>query len=263
MALDDPPIKLRPWQRVIYEFIGSTVVVLAGLAVVAVTGGNVAAHAFVEGFIWFVALAVFLLFGAGHFNPAITLVKMVLVYFLPGNGTRFRWHYVGYILVQYAGAFVAALLVWALTGDRTFTGLGMPVLGAGFSVGNGIASELIFSTFIIWLYCETALLVYLYKSGREFMPHFLRALIIGFSIVAFTFVAHPVSGANFNPFRFLGPALLAFDLGTNGHIYIWPPLLGALLAGVALWIQLRFTIPEREESGKRAKRNNTPILTVS
>lgn len=265
MAFDDPPIKINPWQRLVHEFLGSWVVVFVGLGSVAVSGGIPGAHAFSEGFSWFASLSLFLLFGAGHFNPAITLVYMVLYYLIPGRGetSRFPWHYLGFIVVQYLGAFVAALSVWGLTGLRTFTGLGMPVIGAGFTVGNAIFAEILFATFIIFLHAETAVIVYWHKvnnNGREFMPHFLRALVLGFAIVAFTFVAHFVSGANFNIFRFLGPALLALSLGANGHVYIWPPLVAAILAGAVIAIQLYFQRPATESTPRR--RSKTRILTT-
>lgn len=260
MAIDDSPIKVRPFERVFYEFIGSTVVVFVGLGSVAVLGGPIS-HAFAEGFVYWATLSLFLAFGAGHFNPAITLVKAVLVWFMPTkNGGRFRWYYAGFIIAQFLGAFAASLLVWAITGDRTFSGLGMPVLGPGKTAGNGVWSELIFPTMIIFIYCVTMMMMASQNMQAE-MNFYTRANIIGIAIVAFTLVGHLVSGANFNPFRFLGPALLAWDFGPNGHIYIWPPFIGSIIAGVAIGVMIYYRSRNRSKKTP-SKKTNDKFLTT-
>lgn len=221
-----------------YEFIGTITVVFCGLAFVAIGGNEF--RPYMEGLAYFISLVILhpdLVFVVGHFNPAVTVGRMITVYF-----TAPKWkgltHYLPIFLVQFLGGFTGAFLVWALTGTRTYKGLGLPLLGVDFSPENGLCTEVIFSTLLIFIHLELETLRFYFKS--EFGSiRIVKALILWFATTAFVFVAGHVSGANLNPFRFLGGALIVEDFGENWKLYLFAPFIGSLIASAGVVFQVR------------------------
>ena len=268
MAIGDSPIEVHWGKSVICEVLGTAFVVFIGLSSVAVNGNIAVAHAFGEGFGYFFSLLMFILFGSGHFNPAVTLVKIAMVFFSTDNDTRtFPWYYLIFFVAQYVGSLIGALLVWAITADRTFTGLGMPVLGGGVTVGTGFVTEIILTTILVFVYCMTEVIIHKFGSdkanGKEFIPHFVRALAISFAIIALIFTGHTISGANLNPFRFLGPATIAVDAGPNFGVYVWPPFIGAIIAFALVYLLMWLAgALRRGTSTSTTKHRNNKVKTL-
>ena len=222
------------------EFIGTGILILLGDAVVAnvilnKTKGN--------GGGWVVitmgwALAVFVpatIFGAAsgaHFNPALTLAIAV-------NGDL-AWALVpGYILCQFAGAFVGAFFVWLMyknhfdqTPDQG-TKLGVFSTGPAIrDTASNLISEII-GTFVLvftLLACKADVAT---KAGNFYV--WAVICTIGMSLGGTT-------GYAINPARDLGPRIAHAVLpikgkGNSDWGYAWVPvvgpIIGAILGGLA------------------------------
>jgi aquaporin Z len=150
-----------------------------------------------------------------HYNPAVT-VAMLLRRKVTSSEA------VGYVVAQLAGAVLAALAVYALTG-KTFA----PAPAPTASMGQILLVEVLF-TFAL------ALVILNVATARETEGNSYFGLAIGFTVLAGAFAGGPISGGAFNPAVGLGPALIHAVIGGEpvGHVlyYVVGPLLGAVLA---------------------------------
>lgn len=221
----------------IAEFLGTMILIILGDGVVAnVTlnkSGMKGAGSIQITFAW--GLAVMLpafIFGAAsgaHFNPALTLA-------LAADGSL-EWSLVpGYIIAQFAGAFVGAVIVYILfkgqfdATDDPGTKLG--VFSTGPSIPNmplNILSEAI-GTFI---------LVFAIKGvPAEVAPGVSNLLVMGI-IVSIGMSLGGLTGYAINPARDLGPRLAHAVLPIKGKgdsnwgygiVTLVGPIIGALAA---------------------------------
>ena len=221
----------------ISEFLGTMLLILLGDGVVAnVTlnkSGMKGAGSIQITFAWGLAVMVpAFIFGAAsgaHFNPALTIALAV-------DGS-FAWSMVpGYIVAQFAGAFVGACLVYILFKDQFDAtdnpGTKLGVFSTGPSVPNmplNILSEAI-GTFVLVFAIKgipaTA------AAGVEKFMVFGIIVSIGVSLGGLT-------GYAINPARDLGPRLAHTILPIKGKgdsnwgyapVVLVGPLLGALAA---------------------------------
>ena len=215
----------------ISEFIGTMLLILLGDGVVANVNldrsGMKGAGAVQITFAWGLAVLVpAFIFGSSsgaHFNPALTIALAAI-----GN---FSWSMVpGYVIAQFAGAFVGAVLVYVLfAGQFEATkdqGIKLGVFCTGPSIANtglNLLSEII-GTFV---------LVYASSMGLNYFFVFAIIVSIGMSLGGLT-------GYAINPARDLGPRLAHAVLpipgkGDSNFGYAWipvvGPIIGALLAG--------------------------------
>jgi len=228
------------------EFIGTMLLILLGDGVVAnVTlnkSGMKGAGSIQITFAW--GLAVMLpafIFGVAsgaHFNPALTLALAV-------DGS-FAWSMVpGYIVAQFAGAFVGAVLVYLLFKaqfDATEdAGTKLGVFSTSPSVPNRVLNLLseIVGTFV---------LVFAIKGIPAGVPAGVNNLLVFGIIVSIGMSLGGLTGYAINPARDLGPrfahAILPIKRkGSSnwgyGVITLFGPVLGALLAvglyGIIPW----------------------------
>ena len=228
------------------EFIGTMILILLGDGVVAnVTlnkSGMKGAGSIQITFAW--GLAVMLpafIFGAAsgaHFNPALTLALAV-------DGS-FAWSMVpGYIVAQFAGAFVGAVIVYLLFKaqfDATEdAGTKLGVFSTSPSVPNRVLNLLseIVGTFV---------LVFAIKGIPAGVPAGVNNLLVFGIIVSIGMSLGGLTGYAINPARDLGPRLAHALLpikrkGSSnwgyGVITLFGPVLGALLAvglyGIIPW----------------------------
>jgi len=219
------------------EFIGTMLLILLGDGVVAnVTlnkSGMKGAGSIQITFAW--GLAVMLpafIFGAAsgaHFNPALTLALAV-------DGS-FAWSMVpGYIVAQFAGAFVGAVLVYLLFKaqfDATEdAGTKLGVFSTSPSVPNtalNLVSEIV-GTFV---------LVFAIKGIPAGVPVGVNNILVFGIIVSIGMSLGGLTGYAINPARDLGPRLahallpIARKGSSNwgyGVITLFGPVIGALLA---------------------------------
>lgn len=219
------------------EFLGTMILILLGDGVVANVclnkSGMKGAGSVQITIAW--GLAVMLpafIFGTAsgaHFNPALTLALAI-------DGS-FKWIMVpGYILAQFAGAFVGAILVYLLFKDHFDAtedkGTKLGVFCTSPSIPNkprNILSEAI-GTFV---------LVFAIKGLSQvngLVPGADKLLVFGI-IVAVGMSLGGLTGYAINPARDLGPrlahALLPIkDKGSSNWGYAVVPLVGPIIGGV-------------------------------
>jgi MIP family channel proteins len=214
------------------EVIGTFILVIAGTAVVTeaalrrpIAGSPVDSLAIALAF----GLVLTALVGAlghesgAHFNPAVTIG-------LASVG-KFPWKYVAhYIIAQFAGAILAALVVWATYGSaaRTQAFLGATYPAPTASVGQAFVIELIITFILVFTITAVA------TDKRVSAP--VAAPAIGFALAVAVLIGGPISGGAANPARAIGPMIVAGKY-TGVWIYIVAPIVGGI---VAAWLFDRF-----------------------
>jgi aquaporin Z len=158
----------------------------------------------------------------GHYNPAVSLAVAM-------RG-KLGWHEFGsYVAAQLAGAAVAALVVYKLTG-QTFA----PTPATGASTVAVLLTELLYTFALALVVLNSA--VSKGTSGNSFY-----GLAIGFTVVVGAFAGGPISGGAFNPAVGVGPTMVQVILGSgslaNLWFYIVGPLAGGALAAFVFGIQ--------------------------
>ena len=159
--------------------------------------------------------AIILFMGAvsgAHLNPAVSVA-----FVLRGN---FPWKRVpAYIAVQFAGAVLATLTLWALIGRHGAAGLTLP--GPGISTVTALLWEALLTAGLVSVILGTA------SGAQQLGP--IAAIGVGSYIALAGLWGAPVSGASMNPIRSLGPALVLGDW-TSWWAYLAGPLAGAVIA---------------------------------
>ncbi len=150
-----------------------------------------------------------------HANPVVT-IAFALRRIFPVRLT------IAYVLAQFAGAFVAALVLWSLFGAQLGFGASRP--GPGFSP-------------IVAMICEAVLtfafaIVILMTAQEEAVVGPQAAIAVGFVVAACGLAAGNISGASMNPARSIAAQIVA---GTTqiSWVYAAGPLLGAVIAVIA------------------------------
>jgi aquaporin Z len=157
-----------------------------------------------------------------HYNPAISL-GLVL------RGSFAASELAAYIGAQLAGAVVAGLAVWLITG-RTF----VPAPGAHTTMIAALLVEILYTTALVLVVMNVA-------TAAETAGNSFYGLAIGFTVAAGAFAGGPISGGAFNPAVGLGPALIhaIVSRGPIGHVwlYIVGPCIGAAIAAAIFKVQ--------------------------
>lgn len=215
----------QEWRRIFSEFFGTffLVLVAAGGAMmnVAFDGAVGRTAAVVAPGLMVMAMILFMGKVSGaHFNPAVTMA-----FSLRGD---FPWRRVpGYLVAQILGAVAAAAFLQAVIGVSASQGSNYPA-----SSSTPVAAfwmELILTLGLVSVILGTA-------SGAQNIG-IIGAIGVGSYIALAGLWASPLSGASMNPFRTLGPDIVANDY-SHYWVYLAGPLLGATLA-VGLAVVLR------------------------
>ncbi|NMO50097.1 aquaporin [Actinoplanes sp. TBRC 11911] len=218
------------------EFVGTFILVLAitATAVAAALAKPVAGPAYSSAAIPMagaLALAAVIAgFGhvtGAHVNPAVTIALAVR--------NRFPWRAVpAYLIAQFLGSIVAALIVWIMYGDRGRDRalLGAPVPAVGALRTLGIEAVM---TFI--LVC----VVYAVATDPR-VSRASAAVCIGFALGVCIYISGPATGAGVNPARALGPMLVAGQW-TSWWAYLVGPVVGGFVAVCLYDFVLRPTHP--------------------
>src|SRR5437764_2613188 len=218
------------FRKCLAEFIGTFWLVLGGC------GSAVLAAKFPETGIGFsgVALAFGLtvLTGAyalgpisgGHFNPAVTVGLWA--------GGRFpARHIAPYIVVQVAGAIVAAAVLYAIaSGKPGFdAGAGFAANGYGeHSPGHySLASSLICELVMTFMFVLVVL-----GATHTRAPVGFAGLAIGLALTLVHLISIPVTNTSVNPARSTGPAIFVGGWALAQLWLFWlAPIAGAIAAG--------------------------------
>ena len=217
----------QEWRRLFSELLGTFFLVLAA------AGGGMMSHAF-PGVISHGAavvapaltvMAIILFMGkvsGAHLNPAVSIAFALR--------RDFPWNRVpGYIVVQLAGATLAALVLHVIIKVSATYGSNYPAHGY-----SGLAAfwmELILTTGLVSVILGTA-------SGAQNIG-IIGAFGVGAYIALAGLWGSPISGASMNPARTFGPDLASTTF-TSYWVYVAGPIAGAVLAaGIAFVLRGR------------------------
>ncbi len=161
-----------------------------------------------------------------HLNPAVTLGLYVADKF-PGDQV------LGYILAQFVGAFLGAVLVWLHYRPHwksTSPELQLAVFATGpaiRSTADNLFSEILATAVLI--------LALLFIGANEFTEG-LKPVVVGGLIAAIGFSFGGTTGFAINPARDLGPRVAHAILpipgkGSSDWGYSWIPVVGPLIGG--------------------------------
>ena len=207
----------QEWRRLVAEFTATffLVTVAAGVGMVSDAYPGSISPAMKGAAIGLVIMAMILFVGkisGTHMNPAVTLA-----FALRGD---FPWKRVpGYMLVQFAAGFLAAIILTALVGVSASKGGSYP--GADTPALTAMFVEMLITFGLVSVVMGTA-------SGAQSVGTFAAFGVGGF-IALSAMWAGPLSGASMDPARTLGPNVIGGDLGPL-WVYFVGPFAGAILA---------------------------------
>ena len=209
---DDPR---QEWRRLFSELLGTFALVLvaAGGGILHAKGQISLAAAVVAPGLMVMAIILFMGAVSGaHLNPGVSLA-----FALRGD---FPWKRVpGYIIVQLAGATLAALFLRWVFGNVEHLGATLP--GPGYKNWQALLMEIVLTALLVSVILGTA-------SAAQNVGA-IAALGVGGYIALAGLWAAPVSGASMNSARSFGPALVSGDWRSY-WVYIVGPITGALIA---------------------------------
>jgi aquaporin Z len=217
-----------PWRLFCAEFVGTAMLVLAGLSLVILLFGtgspfgsivpSITVRRVISGFLFGAIGGVIALSPVGresgaHVNPVVTLA-----FWLAG---RLDSKVAGaYVVAQLGGAIVgcAPLLIWGSMGRSISFGATVP--GDGYSTSAVMLGEAITTFGLI-----SGLCVFLsFRKLRKYTP-----AMIPFLYAVMVPIEAPISGTSTNPARSLGPAIIAGEW-RGWWIYWIAPVVGAFVA---------------------------------
>ena len=217
----------QEWRRLFSELLGTFFLVLVA------AGGGMMSHAF-PGVIshsaavvapGLMVMGIILFMGkisGAHLNPAVS-IAFALRRDFPW------WRVPGYIVVQLAGAVLAALVLRAVINVSATFGSNYPA--SGYSAGAAFWMELILTTGLVSVILGTA-------SGAQNVG-VIGAFGVGAYIALAGLWGSPISGASMNPARTFGPDLVGTTF-TSYWVYIAGPIAGAAIAvGIAFVLRGR------------------------
>jgi aquaporin Z len=217
----------QEWRRLFSELLGTffLVLVAAGGGMMSQAFPGVISHSAAVVAPGLMVMAIILFMGkisGAHLNPAVSIAFALR--------RDFPWRRVpGYIVVQLAGATLAALFLRAVINVSAKYGSNYPA--PGYSGMAAFWMELALTTGLVSVILGTA-------SGAQNV-----GIIGAFGVCGYIALAglwgSPISGASMNPARTFGPDLVATNF-TSYWVYIAGPLAGAALAvGIAFVLRGR------------------------
>jgi len=188
-----------------------------------------------------------------HFNPAVTLGML---------STR-RIGLIdacAYIVMQVAGAVLAALVVKALmNGTGTAANFGAPKVVTGRfldgSAVKGLVAEAAGTFFLMWAIMGTVV----NPRGDRSWGAFVIGATLGLAVMCIA----PLTGAGLNPARAFGPALVAGSFGPAGDwllAFVVGPAAGAVLAATLYTVLVIDRVPRA--AGAEAQPTGQPAASA-
>lgn len=147
-----------------------------------------------------------------HFNPAVTLAMLLDRRISFGDA-------IGYWVAQFAGATVGSLIILGTTGDRADVAATATTYE---SLTTAIVVEITLTAVFVWVIMATT------RFSRARGHH--APLAIALTLVGVHLAGIPFSGASVNPARSFAPAAVGGVFGSELFVYIWAPLVGAVVA---------------------------------
>ena len=211
----------QEWRRLFSELLGTffLVLVAAGGGMMGAAFPNTISRTAAVVAPGLMVLAIIMFMGkisGAHLNPAVSIAFSLR--------RDFPWRRVpGYIIVQLAGATLAALFLRAVINVSAVHGSNY--VASGHSAGAAFWMELILTLGLVSVILGTA-------SGAQNIG-IIAALAVGAYIALAGLWGSPISGASMNPARTFGPDLVGGKF-TDYWVYVAGPIAGAVVAvGVA------------------------------
>ena len=218
------------------EFFGTLLLILLGDGVVAAIvlkktkSENAGWLTIVLGWGLAVTLAIYAVgnISGAHLNPAVTLA-------LAFNGTFPSDQVMGYIIAQFAGAFVGAILVWLHYLPHWKETMEADTKRAVFCTAPAIRN--IVSNLISEIIATAILVLGILFIGANEFTQGLNPLVVGLLIVSIGLSLGGTTGFAINPARDLGPRIAHFILpihgkGNSDWSYAWIPVVGPIAGGL-------------------------------
>src|SRR3954449_7731917 len=177
----------------------------------------------VHAFLLFMLIQTLAVISGAHFNPAVTLGLAAIRQIRPPEALV-------YIVLQFAGAILGALLTKALLKDEgAAVNYGAPAISDRLSdkVFLGAVCEGIGAFFLVWAIVGIAV----NPAGLKDWAGLGIGTTLGFLVMIFG----PLTGAGLNPARSFGPALVGHAFDGVGHfvwVHVVAPVIGALVAAL-------------------------------
>ncbi len=144
-----------------------------------------------------------------HFNPAVTLAALLDKRISLSDA-------IGYWVAQFAGATVASLIVLLAMGSQA----DVAATSTTYSqLSTAIVFEIVLTAVFVWTILAVT------KTGPAQAPLAIALVLIGVHVAGV-----PFSGSSVNPARSFGPALVGGQVGSTLWVYIYAPLIGAVIA---------------------------------
>lgn len=225
----------QEWRRLFSELLGTffLVMVAAGGGMMGAAFPNTITRTAAVVAPGLMVMAIIMFMGkvsGAHLNPAVSIAFALR--------RDFPWRRVpGYIVVQLAGATLAALVLHAVINASAVHGSNY--VAHGYSAGAGFVMEMLLTLGLVSVILGTA-------SGAQNIG-IIAALGVGAYIALAGLWGSPISGASMNPARTFGPDLVGGKF-TDYWVYIAGPIVGGALA-VAVAFVLRGPGGGRSGSG--------------
>ena len=144
-----------------------------------------------------------------HFNPAVTLAALLDKRISMSDA-------IGYWIAQFAGATVGSLIVLLATGSRS----DVAATATTYSeLTTAIVVEIVLTAVFVWTILAVT------RTGENHAPLAIALVLTGVHVVGI-----PFSGSSVNPARSFGPAVVGGDVGSTLWVYLYAPLIGAVIA---------------------------------
>ncbi len=183
----------------------------------------------------------------GHFNPAVTAALLA--------SGRFPLKRVpGYMVAQFVGATVAALLELAVVGMSAASNGGVDL---GSTIPNASLPLPIFESVLAEVIGTSILaMVVLGSTDSSSSGNAWGTMSIGLSVSVCIWALGSVSGASLNPARSFGPAVVSLLFDRTPMLYYWIYLVGPILGGLLAANLYRFMF-------RRVEVDETPATTTA
>jgi glycerol uptake facilitator protein len=218
------------------EFLGTMLLIVLGDGVVAnvllrgTKGENAGTLFVVIGWGLAVTLSVYAVgrISQAHLNPAITLA-LTLAGDFPASQLA------GYMLAQFAGAFVGAVLVWVFYLQHWERTEDQALKLAVFATGPAVRST--FSSLFSEIFATMILVLAILFIGANKFAEGLNPIVVGGLIISIGLSLGGTTGFAINPARDLAPRFAHFILpiagkGQSDWSYSWIPVVGPFVGGV-------------------------------
>lgn len=232
-------------KKYIAEFIGTFVLTLVGCGAAAISGG-------IEGVLG--VLGISMAFGLSivamaysignisgcHINPAVSLAMFL-------DKKLDKKDFIGYVVAQVLGAFIAALLLKLIGSmcNPIILGLGTNGYDSASYVGLNVYGALLVEVILTFIFVLVILGV---TSKKEYSN--ISGIVIGLALAFVHIIGIPLTGTSVNPARSLGPALIAGGEALKQvWVFVIAPLVGAVIA-TYLWKYLN-----KEESKEQEEKH--------